>query len=60
VSQLGLPSSVRVVAVLRGPALLLSFDTVVFKPGDTVILLGLRDDLKAVSQLFLERKRATA
>lgn len=58
--QLGLPSSVRVVAVLRGPALLVSFDTVLFRPGDTVILLGLRDELKAVLPLFLERKRATA
>ena len=58
--QLGLPASVRVVAVLRGPSLLLSFDTVVFKPGDTVILLGLRDELKAVLPLFLDRKRATA
>ena len=58
--QLGLPSSVRVVAVLRGPALLVSFDTVLFRPGDTVILLGLRDELKTVLPLFLERKRATA
>jgi hypothetical protein len=58
--QLGLPPSVRVVAVLRGPALLLSFDTVLFRPGDTVILLGLRDELKAALPLFLERRRATA
>lgn len=60
VGQLGLPSSVRVVAVLRGPSLLLSFDTVVFRPGDTVILLGLRNELKTVLPIFLERKRATA
>ncbi len=58
--QLGLPASVRVVAVLRGPSLLLNFDTVVFRPGDTVILLGLRDELKTVLPLFLERTRATA
>jgi hypothetical protein len=58
--QLGLPPSVRVVAVLRGPSLLLSFDTIQFRPGDTVILLGLRDELRAVLPLFLERKRATA
>jgi hypothetical protein len=60
VGQLGLPASVRLVMVLRGPSLVLSFDTVVFRPGDTVILLGLRDELKAVLPLFLERKRATA
>ncbi len=60
VSQLGLPSSVRVVAVFRGPSLLLSFDTVPFRPGDMVILLGQRDELKTVLPLFLERKRATA
>lgn len=60
VGQLGLPSSVRVVAILRGPALLLSFDTAIFRPGDTVILLGLRDELKTVLPIFLEHKRATA
>ena len=60
IGQLGLPSSVRVVAVLRGPSLLLSFDTVVFRPGDTVILLGLRNELKTVLPIFLERTRATA
>ena len=60
VSQLGLPASVRIVAVLRGPSLLLSFDTVPFRPGDMVILLGQRDELKAVLSLFIERKRATA
>lgn len=60
VSQLGLPTTVRVVAVLRGPSLLLSFDAVPFRPGDMVILLGHRDALKAVLPLFLERTRATA
>lgn len=60
VGQLGLPASVRLVVVLRGPSMILSFDTVVFRPGDTVILLGHRDELKAVLPLFLERKRATA
>jgi len=60
VSQLGLPASVRIVAVLRGPSLLLSFDAVPFRPGDVVILLGQRDELKTVLPLFIERKRATA
>lgn len=60
VRQLGLPPSVRITAVLRGPALILNFETVLLKPGDTVILLGLRDELKTVLPLFLERKRATA
>lgn len=60
VGQLGLPASVRIVAVLRGPSLLLSFETVLFRPGDMVILLGLRDELKPVLPLFIERKRATA
>ncbi|MEK7294197.1 MAG: TrkA C-terminal domain-containing protein [Nitrospirota bacterium] len=60
IGQLGLPSSVRVVAVLRGPSLLLSFDTIIFRSGDTVILLGLRDELKTVLPIFLERKRVTA
>ena len=60
VGQRELPASVRLVVVLRGPSIILSFDTVVFRPGDTVILLGLRDELKAVLPIFLERKRATA
>lgn len=60
VGQLGLPASVRIVAVLRGPSLLLSFESVLFRPGDMVILLGLRDELKAVLPLFIERNRATA
>jgi K+/H+ antiporter YhaU regulatory subunit KhtT len=60
VGQLGLPPAVRVVALLRGPAILLSFDSTVFRTGDTVILLGRRDELKSVLPLFLERKRATA
>jgi hypothetical protein len=58
--QLGLPPTVRVVALLRGPALLLSFDSTVFRAADAVILLGQRDELKSVLPLFLERKRATA
>lgn len=58
IGQLGLPSSVRVAAVLRGPALLLNFETAMFRPGDTVILLGIRDELKAALPLFLTRKRA--
>lgn len=60
VRQLGLPPSVRIAAVLRGPALILNFETVVLRPGDTVILLGLRVDLKTVLPLFVERKTATA
>ncbi|MGH7260002.1 MAG: TrkA C-terminal domain-containing protein [Nitrospiraceae bacterium] len=58
--QLGMPPTVRVVALLRGPALLLSFDSTLFRAGDTVILLGQRDELKSILPLFLERKRATA
>lgn len=58
IGQLGLPASVRVAAVLRGPALLLNFETAMFRPGDTVILLGIRDELKAALPLFLTHKRA--
>ncbi len=58
--QLGLPPTVRVVAFLRGPALLFSFDSTLFRAGDTVVLLGQRDELKSILPLFLERKRATA
>jgi len=34
--------------------------SVLFRPGDMVVLLGLRDELKSVLPLFSERKRATA
>ena len=60
IGQLGLPPTVRVVTLLRGPALMLGFEATVFRAGDTVILLGMRDDLPHVLPLFLERKRATA
>lgn len=60
IRQLGLPPSIRIMAVLRGPALILNFENVLLRPGDTVILLGLRDELKTVLPLFLERKRVTA
>jgi regulator of replication initiation timing len=60
VHELGLPPSVKVAAILRGPALILDAETVRIKPGDTVVLIGLQDALKRVRSLFGEPKRVPA
>lgn len=58
--EVGLPSSVRLVAVLRGPTVLVDVEHLRFRAGDTVALLGQRDDLKEASAAFTTRRTATA
>ena len=60
VSQLGLPSSTRVIAVFRGPTLLASPASERLRSGDVAMLLGRRDDVNAILPEFLERKRVSA
>lgn len=60
VGQLRLPPTTRVVAIFRGAAFLTSLDTVEFRSGDIVVLLGLRTDLKSVVSIFSEKQRVTA
>ncbi|WP_447972416.1 TrkA C-terminal domain-containing protein [Nitrospira sp. Kam-Ns4a] len=60
VRDLSLPTGVRLVALFRGPTLLLSFEHLRFRAGDAVVLLGVRDDLKQAVSRFLARQSATA
>lgn len=62
-TQLGLPSTIVVTAIFRGPVVIsceqVSYDRVVLKTGDIVILLGPRDQLKQVLPYFAEKARAS-
>ena len=58
--HLDLSPSTRVVAIFRGPALLPHPVTGGLRPGDIVILLGLRADLQKDRSEFTEPQRATA
>lgn len=58
--QFDLSPSTRVVAIFRGPALLPHPVTGGLRPGDIVILLGLRADLQKDRSEFTARQRATA
>jgi hypothetical protein len=49
----------RLIAVCRGPALLTTFDQLSLAPGDVLLLLGLRSQLRAVVQLTETPQRAT-
>jgi hypothetical protein len=60
VREIGLSPSVRLVAVLRGPTVLVDFEHLRFRAGDTVVLLGRRDDLKEAVPRFTTRRTATA
>lgn len=60
VSEVGLPPSVRLVAVIRGPAVLVAFEHLRVRAGDTVVLLGQRDDLRDAAPRFTTRRTATA
>jgi K+/H+ antiporter YhaU regulatory subunit KhtT len=59
-TQLGLAASTHVVALLRGATLLTQPETIVFRPGDIVILIGRREDLQTDLLTFTQRQRALA
>ena len=52
VAQLGLPLTVRVAAILRGPMLISSVEQVDLRSGDIVVLVGSRADLQHSLPLF--------
>ncbi|MBI5410439.1 MAG: TrkA C-terminal domain-containing protein [Nitrospirae bacterium] len=60
IGQLDLGPAVRVAAVLRGPALIAVVDTLSFRAGDIVLLVGPREELKTAPASFLEKQRASA
>ncbi len=57
VAQLGLPPTVRVAAILRGPMLISSVELVDLRPGDIVVLVGSRADLQDSLPLFSHAAR---
>jgi K+/H+ antiporter YhaU regulatory subunit KhtT len=60
VAQLDLRPSVRVAAVLRGPALLTEPDSLLLRAGDIILLVGPRDELKNALPALLAKQRARA
>ena len=52
------PASIRVVTIFRGPFLIPPSGTLVFRPDDVAIVIGLRDDLDHIAAWF-KRKSAS-
>lgn len=50
----------KIVAVLRGAMLLAAFESLVFKPGDIVLLLGSNAEVREAASLFTQRQKAMA
>ena len=58
VASLTLPASLRVVTVLRGPFLIPPSDTLIFRPDDIAIVIGLRQDLDQIAPWFTQKQAA--
>jgi TrkA-C domain len=58
VSSLSLPSSVRLVTILRGPFMIAPSEGFVFHPDDIVIAIGLRTELEQVTEWFRPTRKA--
>ncbi|MDE3224462.1 MAG: TrkA C-terminal domain-containing protein [Nitrospirota bacterium] len=59
-AQVGLAASTHVIAILRGSAILAQPETITFRPGDIVILIGRREDLQTDAALFTQPQRQRA
>lgn len=60
-ADLHLPMTTRIVAVFRGPFLVSPAQSLVFRPNDVVVVLGLQDDLaRLLPAFFLHRSMKTA
>lgn len=57
-AEVALPASVRLVTVLRGPFLLPPDDALVLRVGDTLVMIGLQEDLAQVSSEFTQARNA--
>lgn len=57
-SDLALPSSVRLVTIFRGPFLIPPSEAFVFRPDDIVVLIGLRTDLDLTAAWFAPARSA--
>lgn len=56
ISQLGLSPTTRVATVLRGPALVPPTETLVFRSGDLVVLVGPRVEVRRLLPCFVEQQ----
>jgi len=56
--DVALPASVRLVTVLRGPFLVPPDDALVFRVGDTLVMIGLQADLAQVASEFTQARNA--
>lgn len=54
-AELAFPASLRVVIIFRGPFLIPPADTLVFRPDDVVIVVGLQDDLTHIAPWFKQK-----
>jgi TrkA-C domain len=57
IAQLGLPVTIRVAAILRGPMLISSVEQVDLRSSDIVVLVGVRADLQQSLPLFSHTAR---
>lgn len=57
-AEVALPASVRLVTVLRGPFLLPPDDALVLRVGDTLVMIGLQEDLAQVASEFTQARNA--
>jgi K+/H+ antiporter YhaU regulatory subunit KhtT len=56
--DVALPTSVRLVTVLRGPFLVPPDDALVLRVGDTLVMIGLQADLAQVASEFTQARNA--
>jgi len=57
-AEVALPASVRLVTILRGPFLLPPDDALVLRAGDTLVMIGLQEDLAQVASEFTQVRNA--
>ena len=57
-AEVALPASVRLVMVLRGPFLVPPDDALVLRAGDTLVMIGLQEDLAQVAAEFTQVRNA--
>ncbi len=60
ITQMEIDPAVRVVAVLRGPIVLTPCETVVFRPGDIVLVVGPRAEINRLLPVWTDARRQSA
>ena len=59
-AEMGLPASVRLITVLRGPVLVPPADGLVLRVDDVLVVIGLQADLAQVAAVFTEARNTTS